>query len=247
MRTLRGLSLMLVLTGALLMVYPFAARKSSALAESRITAVYEETADGMEEKQRDELREDAIAYNRELLGKKDRFHPDEAESARYRETLDVGINGLIGSLWIPKLSLRLPIRHSIDEAVLMEGAGHLPGSSFPVGGESTHAVLCGHCGLPDARLFTELDELRAGDVFSLTVLDRTLTYEVYRILVRLPGDTERELAIRPGEDLCTLITCTPYGVNSHRLLVRGRRILHSDGGAGKTDAVLLPAGDPAGR
>ena len=131
--------------------------------------------------------------------------------------------GIMGYIEIPKINCSLPIYHSTSEAVLQVAVGHLEGSSLPVGGESTHCLLSGHRGLPSARLFTDIDQLEEGDSFVLRTLDETLSYQVDRIRIVLPYELD-DLRIEPGEDLCTLITCTPYGINSHRLLVRGHRV-----------------------
>ncbi|WP_419670266.1 class C sortase [Bifidobacterium animalis] len=138
-------------------------------------------------------------------------------------TLDITGTGIMGYLSIPKINVQLPIYHGTDEAVLQIALGHLTGSSLPVGGETSHSVVSGHTGLPSAKLITDLDQLKKGDLFQYTVLDRTLTYEVDEINVVLPGEMDK-LNLEPGADYSTLITCTPYGVNSHRLLVRGPRV-----------------------
>lgn len=141
----------------------------------------------------------------------------------YNDILNVGGNGIIGYITIEKIKVELPIYHGTSNSVLNVAAGHLEGTSLPVGGESTHSVISAHRGLPSAKLFTNLDKLEVGDTFVITVLDRVLTYEVDQILIVLPNEVD-ELYVREGEDLCTLITCTPYGINTHRMLVRGHRI-----------------------
>ncbi len=166
--------------------------------------------------------EKAEVYNKALAQDPEAFYlPDSLPD--YAGTLDVTGTGIMGYLSIPKINVSLPIYHGTEEAVLQVGVGHLEGSSFPIGGESTHAVLSAHRGLPSSRLFTDLDQLEVGDIFEVTVLDRVLTYEIDNISIVLPQDAEG-LLVKEGEDLVTLMTCTPYGVNSHRLLVRGRRI-----------------------
>lgn len=155
------------------------------------------------------------------------MYHDQAEG--YEETLNVSGNGIMGYLRIPKISVSLPIYHGASESVLQVAVGHLEGTSLPIGGESTHAALSAHRGLPSARLFTDLDKLELGDTFTVTVLDRELTYEVDQILVVEPQEVEA-LYVVEGEDLCTLITCTPYGINTHRMLVRGHRIENAEEG-----------------
>ena len=132
-------------------------------------------------------------------------------------------SGVMGYLEIEKIKLKLPIYHGVSEEALEDGVGHLEGTSLPVGGETTHAVLFGHRGLPSAKLFTDLDQLEAGDTFQITVLDRVLVYEVTQTEVVLPEELN-DLAVEPGKDQVTLVTCTPYGVNSHRLLIHGERV-----------------------
>ena len=166
---------------------------------------------------------DAQAYNQTLLEKPDRYLITEEEQAEYEALLNVSGNGIIGYIEIPSIGCSLPIYHGTDEAVLQIAIGHIEGSSLPVGGESTHSVLSGHRGLPSDRLFTDLDQLREGDTFLLRVLDETLSYEVDQILIVEPYEMGA-LSIETGKDYCTLVTCTPYGINTHRLLVRGHRV-----------------------
>ena len=145
-------------------------------------------------------------------------HPDE-----YLQSLHVSADGIMGYIDIPVIDVYLPVYHTTSEGVLQVGVGHIEGTSLPVGGKSTHTVLSGHRGLPSARLFTDLDKLVEGDTFLLHILDETLTYQVDQILIVEPEDVSA-LEIQPDQDLCTLVTCTPYGINSHRILVRGHRI-----------------------
>ncbi|MBR6531538.1 MAG: class C sortase [Clostridia bacterium] len=141
----------------------------------------------------------------------------------YYSTLDVNGDGMMGYITIDKIKVQLPIYHGTSDKVLNSAVGHLEGSSLPVGGTSTHSVLSAHRGLPSAKLFTNLDKMEIGDIFTITILDRTITYQVDQILIVLPSKIE-ELYVQNGEDLCTLVTCTPYGINTHRLLVQGKRI-----------------------
>ena len=199
-------------------------RRQESLITDYVRTVAEMTADDFSAE-----RASAMAYNAALdhsFG--DAFTGDQpAPDDVYWTLLDPDGTGVMGYIEIPKISLRLPVYHGTEEAVLQTAVGHLEWSSLPVGGESTHCVLSGHRGLPSAKLFTNLDRLREGDTFMLRVLDEVLTYEVDQILIVEPKDTDA-LTIVPGMDLCTLVTCTPYGVNTHRLLVRGHRIENAE-------------------
>lgn len=175
--------------------------------------------DGMDDREKEAQLEAARAYNALLQAASEK--PSEEESG-YHSILDFG-NGIMGYIQIPGIDVKLPIYHGVSTEVLEKGVGHLPTSSFPIEGEGNHAVLTGHTGLPSASLFTDLDKLREGDQFQVTVGGTDITYQVDQIKVVLPNETA-DLQAVPGEDYCTLVTCTPYGVNSHRLLVRGSRI-----------------------
>lgn len=164
----------------------------------------------------------AESYNAALAQQPDLLYRPK-ELSDYENILNVTPLGIMGYLSIPKINVSLPIYHGTEDTVLQVGVGHLEGSSFPIGGKSTHAVLSAHRGLPSAKLFTDLDKLEPGDTFEVTVLNRVLTYEVDNISIVLPQEAEG-LLVQPGKDYLTLMTCTPYGINSHRLLVRGRRI-----------------------
>lgn len=169
--------------------------------------------------------EAADAYNKSLKAMEEPLRNyDKAKG--YEDVLNVRGNGIMGYIKIPRINVELPIYHGTSESVLAKAVGHLQGSSLPVGGKGTHCVLSAHRGLPSARLFTDLDQMQEGDTFSLNVLNRQLTYEVYQILVVEP-DGISALAAEENADYCTLITCTPYGINSHRLLVQGKRIEES--------------------
>lgn len=165
----------------------------------------------------------AEAYNGKIRNMSFPFlnHKDIADE--YYSALDVNGDGMMGYITIEKIKVQLPIYHGTSDKVLNSAVGHVEGSNIPIGGESTHAVLSAHRGLPSAKLFTNLDKLEIGDVFTIRILDRTITYQVDQILIVLPSETD-ELNLVPGEDYCTLVTCTPYGINSHRMLVRGTRI-----------------------
>ena len=209
--------------GALLLLYPTISDFWNSFHQSRAIASYAEQVADLDENAYDRLWEDARIYNKTLGDRMNRFVMAEEQKKAYAALLNIADNGVMGYIEIPKVRCNLPIYHGTDEAVLQVAIGHVPGSSLPVGGESTHCVLSGHRGLPSAKLFTNLDELETGDVFMLRVLDETLTYEVDQIRTVLPNELG-DLAIVEGEDYCTLVTCTPYGINSHRLLVREHRV-----------------------
>ena len=209
--------------GALLLLYPTISDFWNSFHQSRAIASYAEQVADLDENAYDRLWEDARIYNKTLGDRMNRFVMAEEQKKAYAALLNIADNGVMGYIEIPKVRCNLPIYHGTDEAVLQIAIGHVSGSSLPVGGQSTHCVLSGHRGLPSAKLFTNLDELETGDVFMLRVLDETLTYEVDQIRTVLPNELG-DLAIVEGEDYCTLVTCTPYGINSHRLLVRGHRV-----------------------
>ncbi len=211
------------LAGLSLLLYPFAADYWNSMHQSQAVATYVESVTELDDTTYDELLREAQEYNASLLGDDERFMPDEEEQQYYNSLLNISGNGVIGYVEIPSIDVTLPIYHGTSEEVLQVAVGHIEGSSLPVGGLGTHCVISGHRGLPSARLFTDLDQLSEGDTFTLMVLDETLTYEVDQIRIVEPDDISL-LEIEEGQDLCTLVTCTPYGVNSHRLLVRGHRI-----------------------
>lgn len=213
---------MAMVAGVLLLLYPTVSDWWNSFHQSQAIASYVETVEQMAETDYEKLWADARAYNRELAGNAGRWMMTEEEQELYDSLLDVGGNGIMGYVEIPSLHLSLPFYHGVEDSVLQVAAGHIPGTSLPVGGDSTHCVLSGHRGLPSAKLFTDLDQMKAGDLFTLRVLDETLTYEVEKISIILPEEISA-LEIQEGEDLCTLMTCTPYGINTHRLLVTGRR------------------------
>ena len=213
----------IVLLGAAIMAYPTFSDWWNSFHQTRAIASYVEAVENADEEQLNAMIQAAREYNQRLLTKSDRYKLSEEERIEYESLLNLSDNGVIGYIQIPAIRVNLPFYHGTDEAVLQVAIGHLEGTSLPVGGESTHAVLSGHRGLPSARLFTSLDKMQKGDVFTITVLNQTLTYEVDQIHVVLPQEME-DLDIFPGQDYCTLLTCTPYGINTHRLLVRGHWI-----------------------
>lgn len=215
-------------------LYPLLANQWNTYRQSRLIADYDETVTELEETgalDYNEEWEQALSYNESLVPYilPDAFAAAEAseENAEYMSRLNLTGDGMMGYIRIPKINVRIPIFHTTEEEVLQKGAGHLEGSSLPVGGAGTHAVISAHRGLPSAALFTDLDQLQEGDYFFLNILDDILCYQVDQITVVDPKDT-RGLAAVEGEDLVTLLTCTPYGVNSHRLLVRGHRTDYED-------------------
>ena len=223
--------LLFFLVGLSLLLYPFVANQWNNYRQSRLISSYDNTVSQMESEGSIDYEaewERAHAYNEALLPSilPDSFAVAEASDEpdeEYMACLNIAGDEMMGTVEIPKINIELPIYHTTDETVLERAAGHLEGSSLPVGGESTHAVISAHRGLPSASLFTDLDQLEEGDHFLLHVLDDTLAYEVDKISVVEPEETQ-DLAVEEGEDLVTLLTCTPYGVNSHRLLVRGHRV-----------------------
>lgn len=209
--------------GLSLWLYPRFADWWNSFHQSKAVSSYTEQVSGMSEEEYDALWSAAWDYNQSLLARPNGYVLSQEQKENYAKLLDVTGTGIMGYIEIPGISVTLPIYHGTSEGVLQVGIGHLEWSSLPVGGESSHSVVSGHRGLPSARLFTDLDQMGEGDVFLLYVLDEVLTYEVDQIRIVTPNDTS-ELLIEEGLDYCTLVTCTPYGINSHRLLVRGHRI-----------------------
>lgn len=209
--------------GLSLLLYPSFSDYWNSFHQSRAIASYAETVTTIDDKDYEKMWAEAHAYNADLVQKQNRWILSDEEYKEYEQILNIGGIGIIGYIEIPSIKVSLPIYHGVDEAVLQIAVGHIEGSSLPVGGESTHCVLSGHRGLPSAKLFTNLDEMAEGDLFMIRVLDETLTYEADQIRIVEPEDLS-ELEIEEGKDLCTLVTCTPYGINSHRLLVRGHRV-----------------------
>lgn len=217
------LLILILLIGLSLMLYPSFADWWNSFHSSRAIASYEEQVANIDDAQYEELWDAARDYNQSLLHRPNDFILSDEQQEIYKSLLDIGGNGIMGYIEIPVIDVMLPIYHGTKESVLQIAVGHLDWTSLPVGGAGSHCVLSGHRGLPSARLFTDLDKLKVGDVFMLHVLNEILTYEIDQILIVEPQDTD-PLLIEPGKDLCTLITCTPYGINSHRMLVRGHRI-----------------------
>lgn len=214
---------LILLAGLSLLLYPTVSDYWNSLHQSRAIASYAEQVAEIDSDTYEQLWADAQAYNQSLIGKAGRYDMTDEERTKYESLLNVSGNGIIGYIEIPSIKCSLPIYHGTDEAILQIAVGHIEGTSLPVGGSGTHCVLSGHRGLPSARLFTDLDKMVVGDTFLMRVLDETLTYEVDQIRIVLPYEMD-DLEIEEGKDYCTLVTCTPYGINSHRLLVRGHRI-----------------------
>lgn len=220
---------LILLIGLGIMAYPTFSDWWNSFHQSRAIAGYVEKVAELGEKDIDRMWSEAEEYNVRLRSKSNRFMMSEADKKEYNSILDVTGTGIMGYIEIPKIDVSLPIYHGTNEAVLQIAIGHIEGSSFPIGGIGTHAVLSGHRGLPSAKLFSDIDQLEAGDRFVIQVLDRTMTYEVDQIRIVLPSELQ-DLEINEKQDFVTLITCTPYGVNTHRLLVRGHRVANDNDG-----------------
>ena len=213
---------LIFLAGLGFLLYPTVSNLWNRAHQSHAIATYTKQVEKLDDSQNKEMLKAARKYNKSLLKKSDHWKLSTKDKKRYESLLDVSGTGIMGYIEVPKIDCSLPIYHGTDEGALQIAIGHLEGSSLPVGGKSTHCVLSGHRGLPSARLFTDLDQMEEGDIFVLNVLGRKLAYEVDQIKVVLP-DEMSDLEIVQGKDLCTLVTCTPYGINTHRLLVRGHR------------------------
>lgn len=209
--------------GLSLLLYPTVSNYWNTLHASRAVATYVDAVQNMGEDKRREMLQKAIDYNKSLTSDNQRLTISSARRQEYESILDVDGNGMIGYIEIPNVNITLPVYHGTNDDVLQIAIGHLDWTSLPVGGMSTHCVLSGHRGLPSAKLFTNLDQVKEGDTFVIRVLDEVLTYEVDQIRIVEPAAVD-DLMIENGKDYCTLVTCTPYGVNSHRLLVRGHRV-----------------------
>lgn len=216
------LLILIFVTGLSLLLYPTFADYWNSLHQSRAIASYTESVVKIDNSKYEKMLAEARSYNERLAEREFMLQMTDEEIEEYNSVLDVGGTGIMASIEIPSIDVELPVYHGTDEGVLQIAIGHIAGTSLPVGGENTHSVLSGHRGLPSAKLFTNIDKLTVGDEFMIHTLDEVLTYEVDQILIVLPHEID-DIKIVPGEDLCTLVTCTPYGVNSHRLLVRGRR------------------------
>lgn len=220
------LLVLVLVVGVGLMLYPSVSNYWNSFHQTRAIASYSEAVSTMDNTDYDRIWEEAEAYNQALQEKANPYFFTEEDQKLYEENLNISGTGVMGYIDIPEIKCTLPIYHGTSDAVLQIAVGHLEGSSLPVGGEGTHCVLSGHRGLPSAKLFTDLDQLVEGDLFMLQIMDETLTYEVDQIRTVLPTEVS-DLVAEKGKDYCTLVTCTPYGVNSHRLLVRGHRVANA--------------------
>ncbi len=234
---------LLFIGGGAVMLYPAISNYMNEGRQSDVIANYQQMIDSAGEAERAEEMEKAHAYNTEVLPALSAEGAAQIEqNAAYQSILNLSGDGVMGVLDIDRIDIHLPIYHGTSDAVMQVGVGHLPETSLPVGGEGTHCVLSAHTGLPSAKLFTDLDEMREGDIFKITVLDEVLVYQVDQIKIVEPDDTG-DMHIVEGKDYVTLLTCTPYGINSHRLLVRGVRIPYEEAKAqgllAETDAVFL--------
>ena len=215
--------IVVLVTGLFLLLYPSFSDWWNSRVQTKLISNYNEVVAKLDTEDYTALWDSARAYNGDLWGRNNPYLLEESQRERYNGLLNPAGDGIMGYVQIPDIDVALPIYHGTDELVLQTAIGHLDWTSLPVGGAGTHCVISGHRGLPSARLFTDLDKVMVGDMFMLHVLDDTLTYEVDQIRIVEPDETD-ELLLQSGKDLCTLVTCTPYGVNSHRLLVRGHRV-----------------------
>lgn len=232
------LLVLIMLAGVGVLAYPTVSDWWNSRHASQAIAGYVDAVESMTKEEKEAIFAKAKEYN-DSLPNGVNFNIPEEKYAEYASILDITGTGIMGYIQIKSIGVNLPIYHGVDEGVLQIAAGHIPGSSFPIGGERTHAIMSGHRGLPSAKLFSDLDKLGEGDVFTVTVLDETFTYMVDQIRIVLPEETD-ELAIVDGKEYATLVTCTPYGVNSHRILMRGHRIANLDGKATPAEAVKIP-------
>jgi len=217
------LLVLVLLAGLSLLLYPTVSDYWNSFHQTEAITGYAQQISHLDEDRYAQLLDAAVGYNAALLERRNHYLLSEEQKLVYDQMLNMADDGIMGYIEIPTIGCMLPIYHGTNEAQLQVAIGHLEWTSLPVGGESSHCVLSGHRGLPRAKLFTDLDELVVGDLFVLRVLDEVLTYEVDQILIVEPDQTEA-LLIEEGKDLCTLVTCTPYGINTHRILVRGHRV-----------------------
>ena len=230
--TIKDIIRLLVLVVAFaVLLYPTVSGYINEKNGSKVVSNYDAESVRLSNSEKEKMLADARAYNKEMLSNIDLIDPfsqgETSVDARYESLLNMDGSGMMGYIRIPKIKVEIPIYHGTSESVLQAGVGHFWGTSLPVGGESTHTVLTGHRGLPTKTLFTNMDKLVKGDVFYIKVLDETLAYKVDQILTVLPEETDA-LSIVPGQDYATLVTCTPYAINTHRLLVRGHRIPYEE-------------------
>ena len=211
-----------LIVGLFLLLYPAGANYWNKQHQTRSLNTYTAAAADLSSEDNERMIKEAEDYNAKTPDRENMFVPTEEQAATYEDILDISGTGIMGYIDIPSIKVTLPIYHTTADTVLQIGIGHVEWSAFPVGGEGTHSVLSGHRGLPSAKLFSDLDKVKEGELFTITILDQVFTYEVDQTRIVLPNDVQ-ELIPVPGMDLCTLVTCTPYGINTHRLLVRGHR------------------------
>ena len=228
--------ILIFLVGLGFISYPTVSNLWNQAHQSRAIATYSKQVEKLDDSENKKMLKAARKYNKSLLKKSDHWKFSKKDKKKYESLLDVSGTGIMSYIEIPKIKCSLPIYHGTDEGVLQIAIGHIEGSSLPVGGVNTHCVLSGHRGLPSAKLFSNLDKLEEGDIFMIRTLDQTLTYEVDQIRIVLPDEVD-DLKIEEGKDLCTLVTCTPYGINTHRLLVRGHRVANRE----EAEAVRVTA------
>lgn len=217
------LLILILIAGLSLLIYPSFSDYWNSFTQSKVIVDYTQQIENLDTEKYDQLLAKARSYNEKLIGRRNPYLLSDEQKKEYEELLDITGIGIMGYIEIPAISVTIPIYHGTSDAVLQMAVGHLDWTSLPIGGESTHCVISGHRGLPSARIFTDLDKLVVGDIFVLRILDEVLTYEVDQILIVEPDETD-ELLIEEGKDYCTLVTCTPYGINTHRILLRGHRI-----------------------
>lgn len=217
------LLILILIAGLSLLLYPSFSNYWNSFTQSQVIVDYTQQIKDLDSEKYDRIISEAEEYNRTLVSRSNHFLLSDEQKAEYDELLDISGVGIMGYIEIPSINCTLPVYHGTEDSVLQIAVGHLDWTSLPVGGESTHCVLSGHRGLPSAKLFTDLDKVTVGDTFVLRILDEVLTYEVDQILIVEPHETD-ELLIVEGKDYCTLVTCTPYAINTHRILVRGERI-----------------------
>lgn len=231
----------ILIVGLSLLLYPSVSNYWNSFHATKAISGYSDQVLALDDEDYTKMIKDAKAYNRQLAENFGSRKLNKAETKVYNSLLDVSGTGIMGYVEIPNIKCVLPIYHGTDEANLQIAIGHLEWSSLPVGGKNTHCVISGHRGLPSAKLFSDLDQLVEGDIFALHVLDETLAYEVDKIAIVEPEDTS-SLTLKKDKDLCTLVTCTPYGINTHRLLVTGHRVDASTALRGlsvASDAVVI--------
>ena len=228
-----------LVVGIGLLLYPSIANYWNSFHQSRAIMRYQESVSQMSEEEYKQILDDAREYNKKLAKTGIIWKMTDDERKEYNSKLKIKGTEVMAYISMPKFHIKYPIYHGTDESVLQTSIGHIEGSSLPVGGKSTHCIISGHRGLPSARLFTDLDKVKEGDIWMITTLNETLTYECDQIRIVEPNDLS-DLNIEKGKDYCTLVTCTPYGVNTHRLLIRGHRIPNVDGAADLTaDAIQI--------